>query len=142
MTGWAPFRELRRDYRRWLAGMAGCIVALLLASLCAAQSTAKPSAGEILFTQQCGTCHSVVKGDGERAGPSLNAVVGRTAGKLPGFSYSPALESSTIVWNAQTLDRWLTDSNTELPGSYMGYKQSDPGKRAQIIAYLASNPGN
>jgi cytochrome c2 len=57
---------------------------------------AAPLSGEQLFIQQCGTCHSVVKGEGERAGPSLYAVAGRAAGKLPGFDYSPALENSTL----------------------------------------------
>jgi len=83
-----------------------------------------------------------VKGEGERAGPSLYAVLGRVAGKLPGFNYSPALGNSTLQWSPATLDRWLTDSNLAVPGSYMNYKQADAAKRARIIAYLASNPGN
>jgi cytochrome c len=125
---------------RQLARVAAILGLLVAAMQGVAQTATTPPPGEVLFKQQCGTCHSVVKSDDERAGPSLFGVVGRTAGKLPGFNYSPALKSSTLVWNATTLDHWLTDSNTAIPGSYMNYRQADAAKREQIIAYLASNP--
>ena len=141
MRGRARTPAVRRE-RGWQLARAGAILALLVVSKPGAGQTATTApAGETLFKQQCGTCHSVVKSDGERAGPSLFAVMGRAAGKLPGFNYSPSLKRSTIVWNATMLDRWLTDSNITVPGSYMNYRQADAAKREQIIAYLASNPG-
>jgi cytochrome c len=141
MTGRATIRPDCHERGLQLAPMAAILGLLVTATLSVAQTVTMPPPGETLFKQQCGTCHSVVKSDGERAGPSLFGVVGRTAGKLPGFNYSPALKSSTLVWSATTLDHWLTDSNTAVPGSYMNYRQADAAKREQIIAYLASNPG-
>jgi cytochrome c len=45
-----------------------------------------------------------------------------------------------MKWNAVNLDRWLTDSNVTVKGSYMNYRQADAAKRKAIIAYLASTP--
>jgi cytochrome c len=142
MTGRATARADRYERSRRVARVGAILALLVVTKPGAAQTAAGPPSGESLFKQQCGTCHSVVKGDVERAGPTLFAVVGRTAGKVPGFNYSPSLGGSSIVWNAATLDRWLTDTNAAVPGSYMNYRQADAAKREQIIAYLASSPGN
>lgn len=94
-----------------------------------------PPSGEKLFGQQCGACHSTIAGEA-RVGPSLAGIMGRTAGKSPGFTYSRTLRASQIRWNEKTLNLWLADSNAEIPGSIMNYRQSDPAKRLAIIAYL------
>ncbi|MFB0875668.1 MULTISPECIES: cytochrome c family protein [unclassified Sphingobium] len=94
-----------------------------------------PPSGEKLFGQQCGACHSTIAGE-VRVGPSLAGVVGRTAGKSPGFNYSSALRSSRIKWTDQTLNLWLADSNAQVPGSVMNYRQPDAAKRLAIIGYL------
>lgn len=87
--------------------------------------------------QQCAACHSLVPGE-MRVGPSLKDVVDRTAGTAAGFTYSEALAKSGIHWDAQQLDRWLTDSNAAVPGSAMNFRQADAAKRQAIIAYLAT----
>ena len=46
------------------------------------------AAGAAVFKSQCGICHSVQAGR-NMTGPSLFGVVGRPAGKVPGFHYSP-----------------------------------------------------
>jgi cytochrome c len=102
----------------------------------AATAGALPS-GEALFTQQCGTCHAVSAGE-TRVGPSLYHVVGRPAGKLPGFSYSDALQHSGFEWTPAELDRWLTDTSAAVPGSMMNFREPNSAKRQAIIAYLVS----
>jgi cytochrome c len=57
---------------------------------------------------------------------------------VTGFDYSAALKSSHVIWNAQSLDRWLTNPEAFIPGQKMGYSVSDPHDRADIIAFLAS----
>jgi cytochrome c len=57
----------------------------------------------------CAACHSL-QPDKNMTGPSLANLWNRKAGGLPSFSrYSPALKSSDIVWNDQTLDEWIKE---------------------------------
>jgi cytochrome c len=96
-----------------------------------------PSGSEI-FANQCGTCHVVSATPEERQGPNLYGVVGRAAGKLKGFKYSPALAKAKFTWSKDKIDAWLTDSNRVVPGSVMPYRQGDPVIRSKIIDYLAA----
>jgi len=41
-----------------------------------------------------------------------------------------------VMWNTQTLDRWLTDPEKFIPGQKMGYQVPDAVDRADIVAYL------
>jgi len=61
---------------------------------------------------------------------------GRKAGLAPGFKYSEALKRSSIVWDAQTLDAWLTDPERVIPGQKMYADFDDPAVRAAIIDFL------
>jgi cytochrome c len=96
------------------------------------------AAGAVVFKSQCSICHSVVQG-GNIVGPSLFDIVGRQAGKIPGFHYSPANRDSGLTWDAATLDRYLTSPSTVVPHTIMtcaGLK--DAKKGADLIAYLSS----
>ena len=64
-------------------------------------------------------------------------VVGRRAGTVKGYAYSPALKASGLTWTQDQLDRWLTNPQTLVPGARMFFSVSDAQKRADIIAYLA-----
>lgn len=94
------------------------------------------AAGEKVF-DQCKACHTVEAGK-NRIGPSLHGVVGRKAGAVEGFNYSPALKGSNLTWDAATLDKYLADPKGFIPGNKMafaGLKKSED--RANVIAYLA-----
>ena len=71
-------------------------------------------------------------------GPSLAGVIGRKAGTEAGYNYSPAMKSAAIVWNAQTLDQYLTDPAKVVPGNKMPFPGlKTDNDRADVIAYLA-----
>src|SRR6202166_2445166 len=96
----------------------------------------KPPDGAALFKQQCATCHSTNLSDAPRQGPTLVRIVGRQAGKVEGFHYSPGLAQAGFNWDESRLDAWLTDPQAVIPGSIMSYRQAKAETRAAIITYL------
>ena len=90
--------------------------------------------GAVLY-QACMACHSP---DEDDVGPRHRGVVGRTAGSVPGYAYSPALRNSHIVWAADTLDRWLTNPQGFVPGAKMFFAMPNAQDRADVIAWLST----
>lgn len=85
---------------------------------------------------KCQACHSL-EADQQRAGPSLWGVFGSAAGSVDGYSYSPAMEGSGIVWDQESLDRFLTNPRQMLPNTMMFFPGlSREADRQAIIAYL------
>lgn len=111
--------------------------AMALGSL--APLRADPVRGERVF-QRCVACHSVVAGEDGLPGPNLRTVIGRRAGTLPGFRYSPALTEAGargLVWTRQTLDAYLADPGLVIPGTEMdpaGLREA--GDRRDVIDFL------
>ena len=104
--------------------------ALLLAALAAGD----PKAGEAVYSR-CLACHSLAY---HRTGPRHCGLFGRRAGAAPGFEeYSAAMKRSRLVWNENTLDRFLSDPLKTVPGTTMTYAGvQDAKERADLIAYL------
>jgi cytochrome c len=97
----------------------------------------KPPDGAALFKQQCATCHTTSLSDAPRQGPPLVEIIGRPAGKVEDFHYSPGLAQAGFSWDEARLDAWLTDPQAVIPGSNMTYRQAKADTRAAIIiAYL------
>ena len=88
--------------------------------------------GKVLY-QACTACHSV---DDNDIGPKHRGVFGRHAAGVGDYAYSGALKQSGLVWDRNTLDRWLTNPSALVPGTKMFFKVDDPQSRADIIAYL------
>jgi cytochrome c len=91
--------------------------------------------GRDLYETRCIACHSI---DADRIGPRHRGLIGRRAGSVAGFDYSPALRATTLVWNDATLDRWLADPEATIPGQKMNYRVAEARDRADLIAYLAT----
>jgi cytochrome c len=51
----------------------------------------------------CAVCHSLTPDGGNRAGPSLHGIYGRRIGSLPGYDYSEALRSMSLIWTPATV---------------------------------------
>jgi cytochrome c len=117
-----------------VAALRGFSLASLLALACAATSAQDAAAGGMAF-QQCADCHSPGGADG--VGPGLKGVLGRRAGSKAGFTFSPAMAKSTIVWDATALNNFLASPQKAVPGTTMTYPGDDDAKeRADLIAYL------
>jgi cytochrome c len=122
-----------------VTNMRQAVLVVALAAL-AASAIAKntklpgnPDNGEAIYAR-CAACHALAY---ERTGPRHCGLFGRRAGSVQGFAYSPAMQRSKIVWNEETLDRFLASPLTYVPGTAMGYAGvTDAKERADLIAYL------
>lgn len=100
-----------------------------------ASLTGDPVAGEKTFAQ-CKACHQAVEGK-NGVGPSLWGIVGRTAGQIPGFSYSAANKGSGVVWSEETMFEYLESPQKFMKGTKMAFAGlKKPQDRANVIAYL------
>jgi cytochrome c len=91
--------------------------------------------------QRCYACHSVKAGENNLPGPNLRCVLGRRAGALSGFAFSPAMiEAGTVrglVWTRATLDAFLLDPQRLVPGAAMWIPGLlDATDRGNLIDYL------
>jgi cytochrome c len=114
------------------AHAAGLGAALALA---AAVCQAAPDAarGEELYAR-CLACHALAT---DRVGPRHCGLFGRRAGSVPGFAYSPAMKNSKLIWDVQTLHRFLAKPLEVVPGTSMTYDGVPAANdRADLIAYL------
>jgi len=104
-------------------------------------AAADPAKGEKQF-KACKACHKLADGENS-TGPSLYGVVDRPIGTEAGFSYSDALLAHQgDTWTPENLNAWLTDPKAYADGTKMNYKgMKKIGDRANLIAYLATNPG-
>lgn len=113
--------------------------ALAAAAMLAAAPGARAQdagAGAVSF-MQCADCHSPGAING--VGPGLKGVVGRKAGTQPDFVYSDALRKFGLAWDDKTLDAFLADPRTAVPGNAMAFPGVEDAKdRADLIAYLKS----
>ena len=74
-------------------------------------------------------------------GPQLQGVYGRAAGGAAGFAYSAALRKARIVWDENSLDKWLANPDAFVPGNDMDFLVSGGRQRRDIIAYLKQTSG-
>ena len=114
----------------------GAIVGATMAAAQIPLPAPKPPDGATLFKQQCATCHTIDPAEPIRQGPPLSKIVGRVAGKVDGFHYSPGLAHADFVWDEARLDAWLTNPTAVIPDAFMAYRQAKPETRAAIISYL------
>ena len=103
-------------------------------------AAADAAAGEGVF-RNCRSCHALADGE-NGVGPTLYNVVGRDIDSISGYDYSGALEQVADVWTEENLYHFLQDPQGWAPGTKMSYKGlKDASDRANLIAYLATNPG-
>ncbi len=111
-----------------------------------AQDAAK---GQSTFNQ-CLACHAL---DHAVVGPPLAGVIGRPAGSVAGYSYSPLMRAAGqagLVWTAQAvidylpnptgyLRTFLTGKDKTVTGAgKMAYVLVNEDQRKNVVAYLAT----
>jgi cytochrome c2 len=115
--------------------VAALLPLLFLAAAMAAPAMAQ-SAGAAVFNR-CKVCHALAAGAHSPVGPDLHGLFGRAAGTAPGFSFSPAMTKSGVVWNDDTLSKFLRDPQGFIPGNRMGFPGiKDDKELTDLLAYL------
>ncbi|EYC41608.1 hypothetical protein Y032_0562g3492 [Ancylostoma ceylanicum] len=92
--------------------------------------------GKKVFKQRCLQCH-VIDSMASKTGPSLNGLIGRTSGSVPGYVYSDANKNKGVVWTRETLFEYLENPKKYIPGTKMvfaGMKKAN--ERADLIKYM------
>jgi cytochrome c len=125
-----------------LHALTGCAIALLGSLLLAQTNSAAatgngdPVKGKQIFEKRCSGCHSMEQDREGREGPRLHGVFGGRSGEVPGFPYSDALKNAHILWDEKSLDQWLTDPDTLVPGNNMGFHVAQHDERRDLIRFL------
>ena len=128
--------------------MKSIIKIVLLGGLaCLATSGARGAEGNVdagkKIFNRCAICHGIGEKKGA-VGPSLNGVVGRTAGTLDDYKskYSKAMVAAGeggLVWSEAELADWVANPKEKIPGTKMVF----PGLKkeqdiADVVAYVKS----
>lgn len=94
------------------------------------------SDGKRVFSS-CASCHTINQGGASTIGPNLWGVFHSEGASKTDFVYSDALKNSGVVWNEESLDKYLTNPGEYLPGGTMAF----PGipaeeDRKAVLAFL------
>jgi cytochrome c2 len=101
-------------------------------------------AGKRIFAR-CAVCHGI--GEAKKPlGPTMNGLIGRTAGTEPdylakgGSGYSKAMIAAGaggLVWDETTIGEYIADPKGRIPGNKMAFAGIKAEKdRADVIAYI------
>lgn len=121
-------------------------VAVSLLSFVTSANAAEGNAGEgeEVF-KKCRACHEIGPEAKNKLGPILNGIVGRKAGTIEGFNYSPANKKAGDegwTWDESKLNKYLENPRESMPGNRMAFAGlADEQERLDIIAYLKTFSG-
>jgi cytochrome c len=123
--------------RRVILATAALFVAALFDAAAAQDGNAKD--GMEVF-KKCRACHDVGPEAKNKVGPVLNGIIGRHAGTIEGFSYSPANKTAGangLVWTEDVLLQYLENPLAFMPGTKMAFAGlKDLQDRKDLVAYL------
>jgi len=103
--------------------------------------------------KKCRACHMIGEGARTLVGPAQNNLIGRKAGTVEGYAYSPlnkAAGEAGLVWTEQAVFEYLADPNAFLKkfltdkgkadqatgSTKMAFKLADEQDRRDVVAYL------
>jgi len=112
------------------------MAAAMMIAVGSVQADGDAKRGQKLF-DECIACHAPERGATSGVGPTLHGVIGRKAGEVADFRYSPAMKRSGLTWTERELDAYIAEPQKKIPGNRMPYSGM-PGARdrADLIAYL------
>lgn len=97
-----------------------CLLVSGLSASTRAQTQGDPERGQKIY-RRCVACHFVDQ-DKNRIGPTLKNVMGRKAGTITGFKFSPAMVKAGengLIWTRETLIQYLHSPQAMVKGTRM-----------------------
>ena len=110
-------RKKMNDFLKSFLIIVGLITFILIFSIAYA---ADPVKGKKVF-KKCVACHSLQEGK-NKIGPSLYNLLGRKAGSVDGYKYSKAMKNSGVVWDEESLDKFLTKPRKFIKRTKMSFR--------------------
>ena len=90
--------------------------------------------------KKCAACHSIAEGGGNKIGPSLWGVLGRSVGSIPDYKYSKAMAAHSKNWSFEEMNGFLIKPKGWIKGTKMSFAGLKNAKeRAAVILYLNEN---
>lgn len=98
--------------------------------------------GEKVYAK-CSSCHSIEAGGANGVGPNLNAIMGASVGKKPGYAYSEAMAGFGGNWGWEEMNDWLKSPKRYMDGTKMGFAGlSKVEDRAAVALYMNEQGSN
>merc|ERR1711997_309694 len=74
--------------------------------------------GKKIFVQKCTQCHTIDEGGPNKQGPNLWSIHGSQSGQKS-YNYTDANKDSGLIFDDETLDKYLTNPKKMIPGTKM-----------------------
>ena len=113
-------------------------LALALAGVMGGAFADEAASGREVYELNCRTCHGGTAPADSPIGPSLVGIIGTKAGTQASGLHSRALIDSGIVWDRESLRRFLADPEREFPGALMSTGVADAAELESLLDYLES----
>ncbi|EJF88805.1 c-type cytochrome [Bartonella tamiae] len=96
--------------------------------------------GKLIF-KRCSVCHNIDKPN-NKVGPTLLNVIGRQAGSLKGYNFSPAMTNAGengLMWDRENLITYLHNPRAMIKGTRMAtVRLQNDDDIDDLIAYIKS----
>jgi len=120
------------NFTKKLLVVTGTITTILIFSIA---NAADPVNGKKVF-KKCSACHSLQQGK-NKIGPSLYNLLDRKAGSVEGYKYSKAMKNSDVVWDEESLDKFLTKPRKFIKRTKMSFRGiKKKSLRDDLISFL------
>ena len=120
------------SFIKYILIIIGMIIIILTVSIANTADTVK---GKKAF-KKCAACHSLEEGK-NKIGPPLNNLLGRKAGSTEGYKYSKAMKNSDVVWDEESLDKFITKPRKFIPKTKMSFRGiKKKSLRDDLISFL------
>ena len=93
--------------------------------------------------KKCAACHSIAENGGNKIGPALWGVLGRSAGSIPDYKYSKAMAAYGKNWSFEEMNGFLIKPKDWIKGTKMSFAGLKNAKeRAAVILFMNENTNN